>query len=453
MVTGNVAASAATGADRANPAPIRMGEACLPGGRGAFMAGMRFSPLVLLACFVPLSLPAQEGGNFAPLWNGKDLTEWVNVNGAPETWSVREPGVIHCTGKPICALRTRRQYENFVFELEWRHLKPGGNAGVFIWGSAIAARGQPFLRAIEVQVLDHGYNAGGKNEWYTTHGDVFPIHGSSMQPFGRHNGQRSFPSEERSKPSPEWNHYRIDCRDGVLRLSVNGKEVSGGEKCVWRKGYLALESEGSPVEFRNLRLMELPPSSTPLNPDESAPEDLGWEPLYNGVDLRGWQAALAGPAGAAPQAPGGWQPRDWKLGFKPAAADGGHGLAWSGRRFTDVELIADVHLPKLDDKDPAAVPALEGGLMLAGGVDGPAVFFGAPSPQGLALLTKREDRGQWHRVHLRVTGDRIAVEVNGQPVGEVPGSGRHAGQPDWPLGLVDFGRGMEWANLYARPLP
>ena len=69
---------------------------------------------------------------------------------------------------------------------------------------------------------------GKKSDWFTTHGDVFPIHGATMKPFGRHNGERSFPSEDRSKGIPEWNHYRIACTNGVLRLSVNGKEVSGG---------------------------------------------------------------------------------------------------------------------------------------------------------------------------------------------------------------------------------
>ncbi len=71
--------------------------------------------------------------------------------------------------------------------------------------SGTATELTPFLHAIEVQVLNHGYNANGKNEWYTTHGDVFPIHGygSTMKPFGRNRGERGFPAEERSKPSPE----------------------------------------------------------------------------------------------------------------------------------------------------------------------------------------------------------------------------------------------------------
>jgi hypothetical protein len=219
--------------------------------------------LVLLAAITPVD--SAENG-FVPLFNGRDLTGWVNVNCAPDTWSVRD-GVIACTGQPTGALRTVRQYENFIFEVEWRHLKPAGNAGIFVWASPEAAPGVPFLRSIEVQVLDHGYGQSGA---HTTHGDIFPIHGSKMVPLGRSKGDRAFPSEERSKPSPEWNHYRIEANNGTIRLSVNGKEVTAGEKCHWRKGYLGLESEGSPTEWRNLKLKELP--STGATAEESAPE-------------------------------------------------------------------------------------------------------------------------------------------------------------------------------------
>src|SRR5256886_1727813 len=149
-----------------------------------------------------------------------------------------------------------------------------------------AALGGPLHRWIEVQVLYHGYNAKGKGEWFTTHGDVFPIHGATMKPFGRHRGDRSFPSEERSKGTPEWNHYRIGCTNGVLRLSVNGKEVSGGEDCNYRKGYLALESEGAPVEFRNIRIQELPSSNPAAN--LTAPADTGLPSIFSGWDLREW---------------------------------------------------------------------------------------------------------------------------------------------------------------------
>src|SRR5438093_11712961 len=108
----------------------------------------QFSMVLLMA--VGVTALAEDNGGFVPLFNGRDLAGWVNVNCAPETWSVRD-GMIHCTGHPTGALRTSRQYENFILELEWRHLESGGNSGVFIWGTAIAAPGGPCLRGLEVQ--------------------------------------------------------------------------------------------------------------------------------------------------------------------------------------------------------------------------------------------------------------------------------------------------------------
>src|SRR5688572_935586 len=284
---------------------------------------------LLLALFLTAisTVMAADKDGFVPLFNGRDLSGWVNANCAPETWSVRD-GVIHCTGQPIGALRTERQYENFILEAEWRHLSSGGNSGIFIWGSPIAAPGVPFLRGIEVQVLDHGYaeayekRTGKKSTSFTTHGDVFPIHGATMVPLGKHNGQRSFPSEDRSKPSPEWNHYRIVANAGSIRLHVNGKEVSGGDECFYRKGYLALESEGAPVEFRNPRIKELPP--TGATPEQTAPVSQGFRPLYTGLDLRGWKT----------ETPAHWQPGDWVLRQK-GGPDGKP--LWTEAEFGDCE--------------------------------------------------------------------------------------------------------------------
>ena len=303
---------------------------------------------LMLSLILAAPLVAQEGG-FTPLFNGKDLTGWVNVNCAPETWTVKE-GLLHCDGVPTGALRTERQYENFILELEWRHLKPGGNAGVFIWSGPLSATGQPFLRAIEVQVLDHGY---GQSKSHTTHGDVFPIHGSGMKPLGRHNGQRSFPSEERSKPSPEWNHYRITCQDGSLRLAVNGKEVSGGDDCTWRKGYLALESEGGTVDWRNLRIKELPGGKA--TPEQTAPLWDGSVSLYDGRSLKGWTPSTEPAAG--------WQPADWQL-----AAPGKGGSLTLNKKPGDFRLQFDVR-GEVEDEE-ALLPVCLNGKPLPGKVTG-----------------------------------------------------------------------------------
>ena len=154
--------------------------------------------------FVNPSAGAVAEDGWRPLFNGRDLSGWTPLNVAPDTFTVRD-GMIISSGIPTGMLRTDRQYENFELELEWRHLKPGGNAGVFVWSDALPPVGSPFPRGMEVQVLDNGVTFRGKNEWYTTHGDVFPVQGAKMTPTGRisKTGARSFPTEDRSKSSPE----------------------------------------------------------------------------------------------------------------------------------------------------------------------------------------------------------------------------------------------------------
>ena len=134
--------------------------------------------------------------------------------------------MIVSTGKPTGVLRTARQYENFIMELEWRHMKSGGNAGLFDWSDALPAVGVPFTRSFEIQILD-----GQNSPNYTSHGDVFGIWGATMTPDRPHPAgwMRCLPSENRAKPSPEWNHYRVTCQNGAIKLAVNGKEVSGRE--------------------------------------------------------------------------------------------------------------------------------------------------------------------------------------------------------------------------------
>jgi hypothetical protein len=315
--------------------------------------------LLLPLCLITAtSIAAEPSPPFTPLFNGRDLSGWVNVNCAPETFTVRD-GMIHCDGIPTGALRTDRQYENFILELEWRHMKSGGNAGVFIWSGSLPAPGQPFLRAIEVQVLDHGY---GKSDWFTTHGDIFPIHGSTMKPFSPSKGDRSFPKEFRSKGTNEWNHYRIVATNGVIRLSVNGAEVSGGTDCSWRKGYIALESEGGIVDWRNLRIQELP-SNNPA-PEMSAPAAVPWDSLYDGRSLRGWTGS--------PTALESWKPSDWNL--RCAANAPTNAILWSSAPAATTELFVDWRASgkPTDNRPPIvfqtaesaihAIPSIESGV-------------------------------------------------------------------------------------------
>jgi hypothetical protein len=285
-------------------------------------------------------------------------------------------------------------------------------------------------------VLDQGYaeafekRTGKKSDWFTTHGDVFPIHGATMVPIGRSNGQRSFPSEERSKPSPEWNHYRIVGNAGSIRLSVNGKEVSGGDDCVYRKGYLALESEGAPVEFRNLRIKELPP--TGASPEQTAPETQGFRPLYTGLDLRGWKT----------ETPDRWQAGDWRLLLKSGEA--GKPL-WTTVEFGDCEFMVDVKVPKKSGNDLA--------LLLRGRESaGTTVSLGDVMPRGGGplIVDNPIKIGGWNRVTVTMKGRDVVLAINGHEMrrqqlpADVPARGA--------IGLVDIGNEMEFANLLVRDL-
>lgn len=204
-----------------------------------------------------------------PGWRALVKDDFTHVNSAKDTWSWKE-GVLHCTGKPVSVLRTTKQYQNFEMVVEWSHQKTAGNSGVFVWVTPDSIKrltdaGKSGLPdGIEVQILDHGYTErvkanGGKTDWFGTNGDVFPVR-VKMTPFPplSPNGQRSFPRKHLAKGHGEWNHYYIRAINGEVRLWVNGEEVSGGTGCEPSNGFLCLESEGSPIIFRKLRIRELP---------------------------------------------------------------------------------------------------------------------------------------------------------------------------------------------------
>jgi hypothetical protein len=227
---------------------------------------------VALICAVGFAEEAKENPALKKAYvdgNGqgwRDLVEadFTKVNSADGTWKWKD-GIIYCTGKPVSVMRTKKQFTNFEMVFEWMHERGSGNSGLFVWTTPASIErlekaGKPGLPdGIEVQVLDLEYGGKKKANWYTVHGDVFPVR-VEMTPFPpvAPNGKRSFPSKNLSKGKGEWNHYYVRAINGEVRLWVNGEEVSGGTNCKPATGYLCLESEGSPIQFKNLRIRELP---------------------------------------------------------------------------------------------------------------------------------------------------------------------------------------------------
>ena len=231
------------------------------------LAGFALSPIAWSNARA--EAPAVKASADAPQWvslfNGRDLTGWVNVNTAPDTWTVRD-GLLVCSGKPTGVMRSAKQYENFILHVEWRHMKAGGNSGVFVWSEgAVSGRGR-LPRGMEVQMLELDWvnihqKDGKPNHIGYISGELFGAGGLKATP-DNPRGSRSMSLELRCKGKGEWNVYDAVCVDGTIKLAINGKFVNSIRNSSVRKGYLCLESEGSEIHFRNIRILELPPGIT-----------------------------------------------------------------------------------------------------------------------------------------------------------------------------------------------
>ena len=419
--------------------------------------------LVLTAASLQAAEPELQ-----PLFNGKDLTGWVPVNIAPGTFSVND-GMLITTGAPVGTIRTEKMYENFIIELEWRHMSKGGNSGLFLWADGLPEVGSAYPRGIEVQVLDTGYNADGKNQWYSTHGDIFPVNGAKMTPAGRisPNKQRSFPSEELSKPSPEWNHYRVIANNGELKMSVNGKEVTVAQGASPRKGYIMLESEGAPCHFRNIRIAELP--STNPKPEEIAKSADGFVPIFTGINLDGWKL----PEGDN----GHWKSAGEVIDYDALSEAKADKHLWTTRAYTDYTLVVDWRIKsapytnprtrnilpdgseeKGADGQPLSIPRpdSDSGIILGGDQNyqvniwcwpvGSGEMYGIrtdakTSPELRAAVTPKmkadKPIGEWNRYEITHRKGLVTVVLNGKTV--IPGAQIPGLPATAPIGLQHHG--------------
>jgi len=232
---------------------------------------LMFIAIVLLCA--ESSTKAVEPMQFRELFNGNDLSGWVNVNTDKDTWSVRD-GLLVCTGHPIGVMRSEKQYENFILHIEWMHMEAGGNSGTFIWSEGTVPEGKNLPKGLEVQMLEldwvnqHKRDDGTLPPIAYVHGEVFGANGLETVP-DNPRGSRSKSIENRCKGKGQWNTYVVVAVDGVVKLSVNGKFVNGISKASVKKGYICLESEGAEIHFRNIKIMELPPGVT--SSEQTAP--------------------------------------------------------------------------------------------------------------------------------------------------------------------------------------
>jgi hypothetical protein len=217
---------------------------------------------LIVVCVVALAGASCEPLPPQSLFNGKDLSGWhVDVPEMDNDPSVKSPfivrdGLLVSLGSPGGHLITDAVYENYRLEVEYRFAGQPGNCGVLVHCSTGRALYGMFPKSIEAQmshkdagdfwcivedinVPDMESRRGAKENWGTTEGKL-----------------RLIPNltDDSEKPAGEWNAMVIECLGDSIMVWVNGDLVNHGFGCTATKGQIALQAEGSEVEFRKIQL-------------------------------------------------------------------------------------------------------------------------------------------------------------------------------------------------------
>ena len=203
-----------------------------------------------------------------PLFNGRDLSGWTadvpekDTNPAARDSFIVRSGLLVSLGTPQGHLLTDRTYQNYRLEVEYRFAAKPGNCGVLIHASTPRALYKMFPQSIEVQMMHE--NAG---DFWCIKENIEVPDMEKRRP--RREGEKWGGSEGDArrilnltdgseKPAGEWNTLIVEARDRGIKVWVNGDLVNDGFNCTASRGRIALQAEGSEVEFRRVEIGPLP---------------------------------------------------------------------------------------------------------------------------------------------------------------------------------------------------
>lgn len=199
---------------------------------------------------------------FVPLFNGKDTSGWTATLRPPkdkpdskpdpkDTWSVKE-GILVGTGKPNGYLATEKEYGDYTLKLKWRY--PAGtmnpNSGVLLH---LAGPDKVWPNSVEVQ-LKNGF-AGDFWRNADADGKMPALDGKQKDPADKTDRHFLRVAGEFEKPLGQWNECEITTAGGGVIVTINGKRANEATAGALKKGRIALQSEGSPVEFQDIRIL------------------------------------------------------------------------------------------------------------------------------------------------------------------------------------------------------
>jgi hypothetical protein len=203
---------------------------------------MKINAFFAAVAFSALMTSCTGGAEKVQLFNGTDLSGWefILAEGsdvpAAEVFTVKD-GNIHVAGQPFGYMRTSSKYADYTLHVEWRWVGEGTNSGIF---QRVQDGDKLWPNAIECQLCS------GKA------GDFVMLGGSKIEEM---ECVEEYPVFERvgdyEKPVGEWNVAEIVCKGNKITVYVNGK-LQNECTCDSTEGYIALQSEGGPLEFRNV---------------------------------------------------------------------------------------------------------------------------------------------------------------------------------------------------------
>jgi len=203
--------------------------------------------LLLGATVAIASAHADE--DWQKLFNGKDLAGWEEV-GSQGSWQAAD-GILYCSGKGSGWLSTAKTYANFELDLEFR-VPPDGNSGVFI---RAPREGDGAYVGMEIQVLDDDTRAYGKLKPEQLTGSIYDVQAATPRA---------------TKKAGEWQRMIIRCDGRQVKVTINDQVVVDARLDDYpakfathpglkrTEGYIGLQNHGSRLDYRNLRLRELP---------------------------------------------------------------------------------------------------------------------------------------------------------------------------------------------------
>ncbi|MES2829303.1 MAG: DUF1080 domain-containing protein [Bacteroidota bacterium] len=217
--------------------------------------------IIVLAVFIGTNCVAQTKN----LFNGKNLKGWhVDVPEIDENPSAINPfiirnGMLVSLGTPGGHLITDAVYKNYRIEVQYRFAGKPGNCGLLVHASTSRALYGMFPKSIEVQI-EHT-NAG--DFWCIQENIEVPDMESRRGDRARWgvNGDKLRKIERLvqnvEKPVGDWNKMVVECKNDEVIVWVNDILVNHGYKCTVSSGQIALQAEGSEVEFRKVALTKL----------------------------------------------------------------------------------------------------------------------------------------------------------------------------------------------------